>query len=668
MYSCIDIDFETRSQVDLKKHGLARYASDPSTSVICMAYAVNVGEVKIWWGDEPMPAELIGALESNCPIYAHNADFERHIFDFVMFEDYGVKVDLSRWRCTMVMALAHGLPGALGDIAEAMNLPVQKQKHGTRLIREYCATGHLTEFKEGDRELMAQYCIDDVRVMMCIRSGLRELTDGEWAEYHLTCRINDIGLPVDVPFVTAALEYADDISADVDKKIAELTDGMMTKHTQRKGRDAWLFPKLTEKQMKSLRVWKNGKEKISLDEEHRGYLLAFDDLDPDARSLVELINDAGSAALKKYAAAAHQHIDGRVHNTFLFHGAQTGRYSGKGIQPHNFRRDAFSDSEAVTHIQDILEGYEVQEPTVTMARLLRSMIVSPKGIHYVDWSAIEGRVAPWLAHNEKGEKKLNLYREGKDVYISTAADMFNVDEDDLIARVDAEEKEAKGYRQAGKVCELSLQYAGGKGALQGMARNYGMTFEDDEAENLVRLWRKANPWATTAWPVFEQAALAAVRKPGKPFDACRCTFQSDGTFLWCRLPSGRFLAYYRPRFEAFETPWGEERMGATFQTSTKVKQEDRKKTGKLYHRNHLRGGLIFQNAVQAIAADVLRDTLLKSDGAGLRVVGHVHDEIIVEGPYADGELLQELMLTNPTWAEGLPLATGGVMGGLRYGK
>lgn len=664
----LDIDFETRSQEDLKINGLAHYASHPTTEVICMAWGVDGGEPVIWWSYDPIPERLLKALKSKIPIYAHNADFERHIFDFVMSNDYGISIKLERWRCTMIMALAHGLPGALAEVSIAMGLNVKKQKHGTRLIREYCAPGFLTEWKEGDKDLMAEYCVTDVKVQQAVRSGLRELTDAEWGEYHLNCRINDRGLPIDVDFVTEALGYSDDIAREVNGKISELTGGLMTKSTQRKNRDAWLFPKLNPKQMKLLEVYKDGKKKISLDQDHRDALLEAENLDPLARNLIELINDAGSAALKKYGAAANQHLEGRVHNTFLFHGAQTGRYSGRGIQPHNFRRDAFGANEAESLIADIKEGYEIEKPTVTMARLLRPMIYSTEGISYVDWSSIEGRVAPWLANSGSGEKKLELYRADKDVYVETAAGMFHQDAANLLTRVGEGDAEAKGYRQAGKICELSLQFAGGKGALQGMARNYGMVFEDDEATNLVHLWRHNNPWAEEIWGVFERACDYAVRNIGQPVEAARCTLQSDGNFLWCRLPSGRLLAYYQPRMEMYETPWGEERYGPTFQTSIKVKVKDQAKLGRLYHRNFLRGGLIFQNSVQAIAADILRDSVTRADARGLDIIGHCHDEIILEGVYRDGEALNEVMLDAPGWAENLPLATGGVESALRYGK
>ena len=427
----------------------------------------------------------------------------------------------------------------------------------------------------------------------------------------------------------------------------------MTKATQRKTRDAWLFPKLTPQQMKLLEVYKKGEKKISLDYDHRRYLLEREDLDHDARRLLEYIDNAGSSALKKFAVAAHQHVRGRVHNTFLYNGAgRTGRFSGKGLQPHNIRRDVFGDNQAEALIHDILAGYEIDKPADTMARLLRAMITHDDGLYWVDWSSIEGRVAPWLSVTPSGDRKLDLFKQGKDIYVVTAADMFSVTEDSVDAT----------FRQSGKIAELSLQFGGGHNALIGMAKNYGVTFEEHEARDIVIKWRRANPWAEQIWAEYDHAISNAVRNLGQDFPAGRVTYHCDANNLWCQLPSERLLAYPKPRFEPYETPWGEERIGATFQTHFKPA------AGEEPLRIHARGALLFQNSVQAVAADVLREALLLADDAGLDIVGHVHDEVIGVGSHEDGERLNEIMRSVPWWAAGLPLNTGGVSTGKRYGK
>jgi DNA polymerase len=282
---------------------------------------------------------------------------------------------------------------------------------------------------------------------------------------------------------------------------------------------------------------------------------------------------------------------------------------------------------------------------------------------------------------------LELYRKGRDVYVVTAANMFHLDEREIDADL----------RQSGKIAELALQYGGGREALIGMAKNYGVVFDDAEADKIVSAWRKANPWATGrkesyeekklrydelspsekqerklaafknkhipgVWGRYQDAINECVLAPGTPIEVGRVTYMSDGDFLWCQLPSERMLAYPRPLWETYFTPWDEERVGPTFQTHFKPAAGDPPL------RNHARGALLFQNTVQAVAADLLRESLLLADDKGLNIVGHTHDEIIGIGSDTDGAILNKIMLETPWWAEGLPIATGGVSVGTRYGK
>jgi len=649
------IDYETRSQVDLIFHGLRRYAVDHTTGVICMAYAFDDDKVEFWWSHEDFPQKVTDYFKSGEPVMAHNAGFEQAICDHVLSRSHGIlPPTYTQWRCSMAMGLTNGYAGGLDALAKGLGLPYRKNPNGARLIREYCAPGFETEFKQGDAENMKQYCISDVEVTRAAVKCLRDLTPEEWEEYHINSVINDRGLPIDVEFCDAALGYTREVADDANRQITELTGGMMTKATQRNARNDWLFPKLTPYQMKLLEVYKKGEKKISLDADHRRYLLECEDLNDDARRLLEYIDNAGSSALKKFAVASHQNVRGRVHNTFLFNGAgRTGRFSGKGLQPHNIRRDVFGDNQAEALIQDILAGFEIETPANTMAKLLRAMISHPDGLAWVDWSSIEGRVAPWLSRLPTGEKKLKLFKQGKDIYVVTAADMFMVAEAD----VDAE------FRQSGKLAELSLQFGGSHNALIGMAKNYGVTFEEEQARDIVEKWRRVNPWAGEIWAAYDTAITGAVLDPGTEYPVGRVSYFSDGlNYLWCKLPSERLLSYPKPKFEAYMTPWDEERIGATFQSHFKPA------AGEPPIRIHARGALLFQNSVQAVAADCLREAIVLAHDAGLEIVGHVHDEIIIQGSPEDGERLNEIMLEEPWWADGLPLATGGVSHGKRYGK
>lgn len=648
------LDIETRSGCDLTFHGLRRYAMDPSTEAICMAYCFDDEPMRFWWLGEPFPQEVIDHFKNGGEVWAHNAQFERELFEFVIGPDHDFDAPrLEQWRCSMVVAQVNGHPASLGELGRSLGLPVSKQDSGTRLIREYCAPIHKDIFDPEyttDKNLMREYCSYDVEVMRIALKCMRNLTADEWAEYHLNEKINDKGIPIDVEFCRAALKYSDELREEAGHEIRALTEGLMKNHNSRKGRDLFLENRLEEHHRDACMVFKKGEKKFSFDKDRRDALLEFDDLDIDVRALIEHINNAGSSTLAKYGTAVNTHVNGLVHHTFNFHGAQTGRFTGRGLQPHNIRRDAYDVDEADRLIEDIVDNYEVPHAGHVLGRLLRSMITHQEGVYFVDWSAIEGRVAPWLSDSELAEDRLQVFRDNGDIYVESAKKMFTLTE------VNDDE------RQQGKIAELSLGYGGGKGALMVMASKYGKTFEPEKAEEIVQLWRSSNPWAVDVWEAFETAAEKAVRVKDKPIEAGRCTFEFDGYYLWLTLPSGHKLAYPKAEYEQTETVYGTT-FEVTFQTTYRPAAGSTERI-----RKHLRGALAFQNAVQATAAQILRRALVLADKAGLDIRLHCHDEIMGVGPRSDGDRLNEIMLTVPDWAEGLPLATGGVKWQARYGK
>lgn len=648
------LDLETRSQVDLIQHGLARYAQDPSTEVVCMSYAFNDAQVKTWFAEDgdPFPKPVVEYIKAGGILYAQNAAFERYLFDFVISNDYDfTPPKLEQWRCSAARALAHGLPKNLADICRALDLPLQKQKEGTRLIREYCAPGFLTEWKPGDRQLMQDYCEMDVMTMRQFCSCLRELDDSEWEQYHITERMNDRGVPLDVPLAEACMDYAADVKADVDDRIKAHTGGAVSSARARKTRDAWLLPKLTEDQVKLLEVKKKGETKISFDAEHRGYLLAAEGVDPEAYRFIELLEEAGGSAVSKYTAMTNTHVDGRAHGSLIWNGAgQTGRYSSQGLQFQNFRSDVFKDPEPV--IEDIIEGYEIDSPSETLGRLVRSAITSTEGLTFSDYSQIEARVLPWLAACPEGEKTLDVFREGRDIYTENACSMFHVKPSDV--------EEDPELRQSAKQGVLACGFEGGAKAVQAMAKGYGITFSHDEANNIKLLWRAANAWAEPLWHDTGAAAKKAVKFPRTEIICRRLSFYFDGYWLWVRLPSGRCLAYADPKMEMVTMPWGDEGLALTCLWGGGTP-----KAGEKWPRRSLYGGLIIQNCTQGTAADIMRETIVRSHKAGLKNLFTVHDELVVEGLVFDK--LHDVMTTPPAWAEGLPIEAD-TQESKRYGK
>lgn len=659
----LSVDFETHSAVNINTDGAYRYAMDPSTGIYTMSWAFDDEPAQCWVpgrGDE-FPQRVIDHIKAGGIINAFNATFERLIFWYVLCPDYDVpEPELEQFHCTAAKSRTSGLPGKLADACRALDLPLQKMTHGTRLIREYCAENiPWHRIPEDDQYLMIEYCDRDVETERMVGACVRELTDYEWEEYHLNETINDRGIPVDVPMANAALGYAEAVRAEVDDKIAELTEYKVTTARKRKSRDEWLFPQLDETMMaaitrKAERIDEETGEvipaKYSLDEEHRQALRVVPGLPDPVLQYLDLLDEAGGATIAKYAAMKNMEIDGRVNGTIMFNGAgQTGRFSSLKLQAHNLRRDSLDDPEPV--IEDLLDLYELDEPTTTLARLVRAAIYRPQGLTWYDFSAIEGRVAPWLEGGPLGEAKLDLYREGVDPYVYNATKTFNC----------AMEEVTSQQRQGGKVQELALQFLGGTGALRVFARNYGLYFTEEEAQVMVDRWRDANPWARNYGNDLDRAALLAVRNPERWFKAGRVRFYCDGgDWLWMELPSGRWLSYYQPDSEMVETPWGEERMAVTVLWGS-----GKPKKGEQWPRRAYHGGMWIENATQATAADLLREAIVRSDDAGLDVVLHVHDEIVVEGYHET--LLGKIMLTLPTWAEGLPLEGAGGMG-TRYGK
>lgn len=446
------IDIETRSRENLITRGLMHYAMHPTTELICLAYAIDDEPVTSWFAEdgEEFPPAIIDHIKQGGIFKAHNAQFERYLFDFVISNDYDFQPPkLEQWRCTSVQAMAHGLPASLEMVCRAMDLPIKKQSEGKRLIRDYCAPCFSTEWKEGDKELMRSYVETDVETMRQFAGCLRELDDWEWEQYHVTERMNDRGVPIQVDFAEAALAYSEQVKKDVDAKIQKLTGGAVRNARARKARDNWLLPLLTDEEIKLITKHVKGEAKISLDKEHQGYLINSETLHPDAKAFLHLLQDAGGSAVSKFKTMVNTHVDGRVYNPMVFSGAgATGRYSSRGLQLQNMRRDVFNDPQP--YIDSILKNEPIDNPADTLGRLCRSAITSKDGLTYSDYSQIEARVLPWLADSPAAEKTLDIFREGRDLYSENAVGMFGLS---------CIEDVTKDLRQSAKVAVLACLHA-----------------------------------------------------------------------------------------------------------------------------------------------------------------------------------------------------------------
>jgi DNA polymerase len=638
------IDFETRSRCDLKAKGVYNYAQDASTDVLCMSYAFGDEEVQTWTprnGDDPQ--EFPAAVRDHKGlIYAHNAAFERLIFWYVL----QINFKLEQFYCTAAQARANCAPGSLEDVGRFAGADMRKDHRGSQLIRLLSVPQPNGQFREDAAlmEEMVRYCEQDVRVMRVVSKALRPLSDDELKDYHVNEQINDRGVLVDVPLCQAAIKYAADETVEIQQIVSEVTEGEITSVRSPKMRE-WVLARVGEEAKKLM--W-NG-EKYSIDKTVRANLLAMEDPDEIPAHVADVIqcaDDLWASSVAKFARLSNlaDEEDNRVRGAFVFAGgAATGRASSYGAQVHNFTRKCAKEPDEVRHA--MVRGHAItprfgKRITDVLKGMLRPALIAKPGhvlIAY-DWSAIEGRVHPWLSNCPAGEGKLDVFRSGLDPYKVNAAATFGVAYADVTS----------DQRQVGKVQELALGFLGGAGAFEVFGRAYGIRLSVAEVNKAVEGWRRANPWAQAHGQQLEAAYLRAMRNKGFEFAAGRTVYLFDGQTLWYSLPSGRVLCYPNAKFDA--------EGNVTYTKAAWKPAADAKE----WPRARLWRGLACENVTQATAHDILRHSLRQLDG----VVLHVHDEIVVECPEAEAEAvadhMHQIMCNPPAWAEGLPLAAEGV--------
>ena len=618
------VDFETKSACDLKSAGVYNYAQSLSTEVLCMAYAYDDGEVQMWTGG-PLP-DFTGHQ-----IRAHNAAFERLIFWYVLQQDY----PLEQFYCTAAQTRANCAPGSLEDAGRFAGASMRKDHRGGHLVRQCCIPPYNTALLP---ELF-DYCAQDVRAMRAISKGMRGLSDDELLDYHVSERINDRGVLVDVELARSAVRYASAELVEIQDTVAKVTQGAVTSVRSPKMRQ-WVQDRVSPEQLKLMTV----EDKISIDKAVRANLLACDDLDPDVREVVQSADDLWASSVAKFArmAALADEEDHRVRGAFVFNGgAATGRLSSYGLQVHNFTRKCAKEPQQVrdSMVADapIVPAYG-KRVTDVLKGMLRPALIPAAGKQFVvaDWSGIEARCNPWLSGN--GEDVLDVFRSGQDIYVLTAAAIFKTP--DVTPEM----------RQIGKVAVLACGYGGGVGAFAAMGRAYGVHLPEAVAKRTVDAWRRVNQWAVRYWQALESAYMRAMRNPNQEFAAGRVFYLFDGVHLWYALPSGRVLCYPYARFE----PDGVSYAKCAWKPAQGATE---------WPRARLWSGLAAENICQAVANDLLRHSLRQVDD----VVLTVHDELVIETASPDVDALRQVMCTPPAWASGLPLAVDiKVMS--RYGK
>lgn len=527
----LHIDFESYSEADLKAIGGYNYAAHPSTEILCLSWAIDDGEPQLWTPDQPFPFELDLAITQGASVWAWNCSFERALWEHKMRFFPAPEIQPHQWNDTAALAAILALPRALGQCAQVLNLSEQKDTRGRYLIQRLCQPwrGERRRDPELLEELYA-YCKQDVRTERAIKNLLlpyKPMSDNERQVWLLDQEINWRGLGIDVANVDHAINLIYRTAETLNAKAQEISGGVLPDVGSRARVMAWA---------QSRGYTLTGYDKNAVLE-----ALADPALPDDVRQVLEIRRSLGKASTSKYQAMQNlaSDRDYRARGVFAYHGAQTGRWAGRGFQPQNLPRPAFSDTDNCIKLFKLLDPDIIEalygDPMAALSSCLRGMIVPASGNRLLvsDFSAIEARVLAWLA-DEQGP--LDVFRNGGDIYCHAATGIYGR----TITPKDKDE------RQIGKVAVLALGYQGGVGAFQTMAKAYRVEVADEDADRIKVAWRKAHPKIVRFWYALEQAAQNAVRHKGHAFEAGPITFRVVGEFLFAKLPTGRRLAYFRP--------------------------------------------------------------------------------------------------------------------------
>lgn len=619
-----------------------------------MGYAFDDGPVEIWYhfGSSDFPHEVSDHIEKSLPVWAHNAPFEREIWNRVLSRDRFIpELSSAQMTCTMAMAYAMAVPGSLGKAAAAVGITQQKDMQGQQLMMKMARPRKLEPLTWWDdtelQKRLGEYCRQDVAVERELGKRLLQLSLSEKNVWRLDQIINSRGIQVDIAAIESAMKIVEEEKYRLNRDVRAATDGFVSSCMENARITTWV-------QDQCVFVDSIAKKEIT-------ELLADVSLPVKVRKVLELRKEAAkSSTAKLRAMKKRSSSDFRVRGTMQYHGAGTGRFAGRGIQPHNMPKGRFSEKETEL-IFEILGKSGAGEtldlffgsPTSTIADSLRSFIVAKDGhsLYTVDFNAVEARVTAWLAGEES---LLNVFRSGKDVYRATYARSFGVSEGSV----------TKYQRDLGKVQVLAFGFGGGVGAFQVMAKSAGLKISDKQADEIKEAWRKAHPHIVRYWHRMEDAAMKAIRHPGETFSVGplgrQVKYKKSGSFLFCLLPSNRAICYPYPKIEQFETPWKEMRDGVSYMLEE----------GVTWKREQAWYGVLVENVVQAVARDLLVEALFRFEALHFPVIFHVHDEVVLEISDAlriSIKDIERIMNEVPSWAKDLPIAAAGHVG-KRYRK
>ena len=634
----LSIDIETYSDQNLAKCGVYRYVESPVFEILLFSYSVDGQPVQIidLACGEKIPDEVIAALEDETVTkWAFNANFERICLSRFLSYPTGDYLNPESWCCSMIWAATMGLPLSLEGVGAVLGLEKQKLTEGKDLIKYFCQPCAPTK-SNGQRTrnlpchapdkwlAFKKYNIRDVETEMSIQARLAKypVPESVWDEYHIDQEINDRGVALDMELVRQAIQMDGRSRSELTQAMKELTELENPNSVQQ------------------MKLWlaDNGLETDTLGKKAVAQMLKT--APPQLQTVLSLRQQLAKSSVKKYQAMETAVCsDGRARGMFQFYGAnRTGRWAGRIIQMQNLPQNHLEDlAEARSLVRcGDFETVEMLYEDVpdTLSQLIRTAFIPRANAKFIvaDFSAIEARVIAWLAGEEWRQK---VFAEGKDIYCASASQMFGVP---------VEKHGVNGHlRQKGKIDELALGYGGSVGALKAMGA-LDMGLHEDELPPLVDAWRQANPNITKLWWDVDRAVMEAVRFKHET-ETHGITFSCKSGILFIALPSGRRLAYVKPKI-------GTNKFGGDCITYEGVGGT------KKWERLDSYGPKFVENIVQATARDILCYAI--NTLRNCSIVMHIHDEVVIEADHRMSlQAVCDQMGRTPPWAKGLQLRADG---------
>lgn len=716
------LDFETFSEADLKKVGGWVYSEHHSTEILCLVYQIGDNKPVLWLPWEEPPQELFDAIADGTLVFAHNAFFERAIWENVCVARLGwPPIPPHKYRCTAAKAAAFCLPRDLSGAGRALGLETVKDEEGKRVMMKLCrprkpsklnpATRWTPETVPDDFKTLYAYCIMDVKSEKALDDALPDLSETEQLMWLLDQKINTRGVGIDLELTEAAIAVAEEKTGRLNRELHSLTKFKVSKATAVAKLLQW--------------VREQGLEIDDLKKDTIRDVLKDKSLDPDIKRALEIRKSVSKTSVKKYDTLRRCRCsDGRIRDILMYHAASTGRWGGKFFQPQNIARGTLKNpNDAIDMIKlrdvDLLDM--IYDNTMeALSSCIRGALVAADGKEFLvsDFSSIEACVLAWIAYDYD---LLQLFYDKEPVYEHMASAIYNKPIDKIT------EKE----RQLGKQAVLGCGYGMGPPKFVETCEKYDINLADAATPDILKQaiqlridklikemdWfddednveKKQNRIAKKEKQARELKVILDIIIKDFPDDLIsiinicgrkemaidllvaefvvnkyrtsrepikKCWYNMEGAAVQAIrtgqvINAGKVTWYVKSNVLYCRLPSGRtlKYISPTLKPVRtpwgEMKDQIRfmgvDSTTRQWTRQSTYGGKLVENVVQAIARDLLRDAIIRCERAGFPIVFHVHDEVIAEtviGERTIGEL-DNLMSVLPKWAEGCPVSAEG---------